>query len=90
MCGSRQLQHGGTLPHTQARERHHLPVRELKCIVMAHGVVHVDLPEAREPLFNFLVWENAEAERWLAIFGLSAQVKDSPLRTDCRLAQSAR
>jgi hypothetical protein len=27
---------------------------------------HVDLPEAREPLFNFLVRENAIAEQRLA------------------------
>jgi T6SS, Phospholipase effector Tle1-like, catalytic domain len=31
--GSGQLQHRGTLTHTQAREQHHLPVRELKRIV---------------------------------------------------------
>jgi hypothetical protein len=43
-----------------------MPVRELKCIVMGHGVVRVDLPEAREPLFNFLIRENADAERRLA------------------------
>jgi hypothetical protein len=60
--GSGQLQHGGTLAHTQTREQHHLPVRELKRIVMGHDVIHVDLPEAREPLFNFLVRENADAE----------------------------
>jgi hypothetical protein len=33
---------------------------------MGHGVVHVDLPEAREPLSDFLVRENAETERRLA------------------------
>jgi len=33
---------------------------------MGHGVVLVDLPEARKPLFNFLVRENAGAERRLA------------------------
>jgi hypothetical protein len=53
--GSGQLQHGGTLAHTQAREQHHLPVREFKRIVMGHGVVNVDLPEAREPLPDLLV-----------------------------------
>jgi hypothetical protein len=65
--GSGQLQHRGTLAHTQAREQHHLPVRELKSIVMDHRVIHVDLPETREPLFNFLVRENADAERRLAL-----------------------
>src|SRR6266436_4956010 len=34
---------------------------------MDHGVVLVDLPETREPLFNFLVRENADAERRLAL-----------------------
>src|SRR6266478_4122622 len=43
-----------------------MPVRELKCLVMGHGVVRVDLSEAREPLFNFLIRENADAERRLA------------------------
>jgi hypothetical protein len=44
----------------------YLPIRELKRIVMDHRVVHVDLPEARQPLFNFFVREKADAERWLA------------------------
>ena len=34
---------------------------------MDHRVVLVDLPETREPLFNFLVRENADAERRLAL-----------------------
>ena len=49
MCGDRQLQHSGTLTLAQARDQHHLPVREFQRIVMSHGVVHVDLPEAGEP-----------------------------------------
>jgi hypothetical protein len=61
--GSGQLQHGGTLAHTQTREQHHLPVRELKRIVMGHRVVQVDLPEAREPLPYLLVWPKADAEK---------------------------
>jgi hypothetical protein len=32
---------------------------------MGHGVVHIDLPEAREPLPDFLVRQNTEAERRL-------------------------
>ena len=60
------MQHRGTLAHTQAREQHHMPVREFQRVVMGHGVVHVDLPEAREPLSDFLARENAEAERRLA------------------------
>jgi hypothetical protein len=33
---SRQLQHRGTLAHTQAREQHHMPVREFQRVVMGH------------------------------------------------------
>jgi len=33
---------------------------------MGHGVVHIDLPEAREPLPNLLVRQDADAERRLA------------------------
>jgi len=66
MCGDRQLQHGRTLTLAQACDQHHLPVREFQRIVMGHGVVHVDLPEAREPLPDLLVWQNAGAKRRLA------------------------
>ena len=66
MCGDRQLQHGRTLTLTQARDQHHLPIRKFQRIVMGHGVVYVDLPEAREPLPDRLVWQNADAERRLA------------------------
>jgi len=66
MCGDRQLQHGRTLTLTQARDQHHLPIREFQRIVMGHGVVEVDLPEAREPLPDPLVWQNAETKRRLA------------------------
>ena len=51
-----RFRQSGPLAHTQAREQHHLPVRELKRIVMDHGVVHVHLPEAREPIPDLLVW----------------------------------
>jgi hypothetical protein len=53
---SGQLQHRSTLTHAQAREQHHLPVGEFQRVVMGHGVVHVDLSKAREPLFSFRVW----------------------------------
>src|SRR6516225_7842437 len=66
MCGDRQLQHSGTLTLAQARDQHHLPVWEFQRIVMSHGVVHVDLPEACEPLPDLLVWQNAGAKRRLA------------------------
>jgi hypothetical protein len=36
MCADWQLQHSGTLAHTQAREQHHLPVQEFQRIVMGH------------------------------------------------------
>src|SRR6266404_1198338 len=32
---------------------------------MGHGIVHIDLPEAREPLPDFLVRQNTDAERRL-------------------------
>jgi hypothetical protein len=32
---------------------------------MGHGVVHLDLPEARKPLSDFLVAENADVEQRL-------------------------
>src|SRR5260370_32225194 len=66
MCGDRQLQHSRALTLAQAREQHYLPVRKFQRIVMGHGVVHVDLPEAREPLPDLLVWQNTDAKRWLA------------------------
>ena len=66
MCGDRQLQHGRALTLAQARDQYHLPIREFQRIVMGHGVVEVDLPEAREPLPDLLVWQNAEAKRRLA------------------------
>src|SRR6516162_6488319 len=60
---SRQLQHGRTLTLAQAREQHYLPVWEFQRVVMGHGVVHVDLPEACEPLPDLLVWQDTDAER---------------------------
>ena len=33
---------------------------------MGHGVVHIDLPEAREPLPDLLIRKDADAERRLA------------------------
>src|SRR6516164_8376704 len=59
---SRQLQHRRTLTLAQARDQHYLPVREFQRIVMGHGIVHVDLPEACEPLPDLLVWQNAGAK----------------------------
>src|SRR5215470_14316981 len=66
MCGDGQLQHGRTLTLAQARDQHHLPVRKFQRIVMGHGVVYVDLPEACESLPDLLVWQNAGAKRRLA------------------------
>ena len=69
-CGTRpgrQLQHCRTLAIAQTRDQHHLPVGKFQRIVMGHGVVHIDLPEAREPLPDLLVRQDADAERRLAI-----------------------
>src|SRR5262245_47924770 len=66
MCGDRQLQHRRGLARAKAREQHYLPVREFQRVVMGHGVVHVDLPEAREPLPDLVVWQNTDAVRGLA------------------------
>src|SRR6516165_11991054 len=63
---SRQLQHRRTLTLAQARDQHHLPIREFQRIVMSRGVVHVDLSEAREPLPDLLVAQNAGAKQRLA------------------------
>src|SRR5436189_6211741 len=62
MCSGRQLQHGCTLALAKAREQHRLPVRKFQRIVMGHGVVHVDLPEARKPLPDLLVRKNTDAK----------------------------
>jgi hypothetical protein len=67
MCGRRQLQHGRALALAQPGEQHHLPVREFQRIVVGHGVVQVDLPEAREPLSDLLVRQNADSKRGLAL-----------------------
>src|SRR6516165_11767806 len=66
VCRDRQLQHGRALTLAQARDQHHLPVREFQRIVMGHGVVYVDLPEACETLPDLLVWQNAGAKQRLA------------------------
>src|SRR5437899_11408485 len=42
-----------------------LPVGKFQRIVMGHRVVHINLPEAREPLPDFLVRQNTDAERRL-------------------------
>jgi hypothetical protein len=60
----RQLQHRRALSLAQAREEHY--IGEFQRIVMGHGVVHVNLPEAREPLPDLLVWQNTDAKRRLA------------------------
>src|SRR6516165_1381429 len=63
MCGGWQLQRGRTLTLAQAREQHHPSVRKFQRIVMGHGAVHVDLPEACQSLPDFLVWEDAAEHR---------------------------
>src|SRR5262249_31498166 len=66
MSGGRQLQHRRVLPLDQPREQYHLSVGKFQCIVMDHGIVRIDLPEARKPLSDFLVWEDANSEWRLA------------------------
>jgi hypothetical protein len=66
MCRGRQLQHGRALAFGQACEQYHLSVGEFQCIMMDHGIVRIDLPEARKPLSDFLVWEDANSEWRLA------------------------
>jgi len=43
-------------------QQHRLAVWELQRIVMGHGAVHVDLPEACKAVPDFLVREDANAE----------------------------
>ena len=66
MCGNRQLQHGRALSLAKAREQRHLPIGEFQRVVMGHGVVHIDLPEACKPLPDLLIWQNTHTKRGLA------------------------
>src|SRR6516165_5893110 len=67
MCGNRQLQHRRALAFAKAREQNHLSVREFQRIVVDGGIIRIDLPEAREPLPDLLVWQKTDAERRLAL-----------------------
>src|SRR3984893_9069207 len=67
MSGDRQLQHRRVLALDQPREQYHLSVGKFQRIMMAHGTIRIDLPEAREPLSDFLVWEDANSE-WRVAF----------------------
>jgi hypothetical protein len=58
MSGGRQLQHCRVLALDQPREQYHLSVGKFQRIMMDHGIIRVDLPEARKPLSDFLVWED--------------------------------
>jgi hypothetical protein len=50
--------------------------------MMGHGVVRVDLPEARELLSDFLVRENANAEPRLALYILVERNLGARQQTD--------
>ena len=50
----------------QAREEHHLPVRKFERVVMGHGIIGVDLPEAGKALPDLLVRQDTDAEGRLA------------------------
>jgi hypothetical protein len=66
MSGDRQLQHRRVLALYQPREHYHLSVGKFQRIMMDHGTIRIDLPEAREPLSDFFVWEDANSEWRLA------------------------
>jgi len=58
---------------------------------MGHGVVHVDLPESRQPLADLLVRQDADAERRLAFdilvegdLGAGQQANGNVRIADCR------
>src|SRR6516162_3817608 len=85
MCADRQLQHHRALAFAQAREQHDLPVREFQRIVMDHSVLHVDLPEARELLSDFLVGEDADAKHRLALDILVERNLRARQQTDCNM-----
>src|SRR6516164_6083022 len=85
MCADRQLQHHRALAFAQAREQHDLPVREFQRIVMDHSVLHVDLPEAREPLSDFLVGEDPDAKHRLALDILVERNLRARQQTDCNM-----
>src|SRR6516225_10091179 len=54
-------------------------------IVMDHSVLHVDLPEAREPLSDFLVGEDADAKHRLALDILVERNLRARQQTDCNM-----
>src|ERR1700745_3625194 len=61
----RPLQHCRALAIGPTRDEHPLPSGKCKRMVMAPGVVNISLREAREPLPDFLVRQNTDAERRL-------------------------
>jgi hypothetical protein len=66
MSGDRQLQYRRLLALDQPRKQYHLSVGKFQCIMMGHGIIRIDLPEARKPLSDFLVREDANSEWWFA------------------------
>ena len=52
---------------------------------MDHSVLHVDLPEAREPLSDFLVGEDADAKYRLALDILVERNLRARQQTDCNM-----
>src|SRR3954454_1707980 len=64
----RQLQHRGALVLAQTREQHHLPVRKFERVVMGHGIIGVDLPEAGKALTDLLIRQDTDAEGRLAFY----------------------
>src|SRR5262249_2258807 len=85
MYGDRQLQHRRALALAKAREQNDLPVWEFQRIVMDRGVLHVDLPETRELLPDFLVGEDADAKHRFALNILVERNLRAGQRTDGKL-----
>jgi len=56
----RQLKHGRMLPFAQAREQHHLPVREFQRVAMRIGKAVLGIAEAGDPLAQLLAREEGE------------------------------
>src|SRR5258708_16451075 len=49
----RKLQHRSGLSDAKPCQQHHLSTRKFQCIVVFVGAVEIDLPEARDVLFQF-------------------------------------
>jgi hypothetical protein len=62
VCGGWQLQYRCTLTLAQTRKQYDLAVRKFQRIMMRHGTVHIDLPEAGKSLSDLLARQEADIE----------------------------